>query len=120
MDPSSTSGLTRPNLRFTVSNRMMKTPMTRAFTARANTRPSVLSSQPSMAISKHLGKEFRHDDHDEADHDEDRHEGNDAEHPFGDVQVGLEPGAYQGGEAEGRPDAQDDAGEGQGLLQKTL
>ena len=68
----------------------------------------------------HFREEFGHEDHEQADGDEDEGEGYDIQRRFRNIHIGLQPGADQGGEPESRPDAQDDAREGQGLFEETL
>ena len=69
---------------------------------------------------RHFREEFRHEDDHEADDDEDEGEGDDVERRLGNIYVGLQPRADECGEVKCRPDAQDDAREGQRLFEETL
>ena len=69
---------------------------------------------------RHFRKQFRHEEHDKGDGDKDECERDDVQRGFGHVQIRLQPGADQGREPESGPHAQDDTGEGEGLLQETL
>ena len=69
---------------------------------------------------RHFREEFRHEDDEETDDDEDEGEGDDVERRLGNIYVGLQPRADEGGEVKRRPDAQDDAREGQRLFEETL